>query len=176
VCELNRIHIHAPCVNWSAGFSYPHPRACPLIGSFCCGLLIVTAEKVKATEISYLDARLLVTFLRGFILWQQGTYFYVWLWYKRERTSKHSALWLILGGYAPSYKSDSLVFRCSFYYLICEYCFIIIILLVIIIYCRSYSKRYKSFHQTLVPHSIKRLWDVTENHSYFFAFIKWMSL
>jgi hypothetical protein len=24
-----------------------------------------------------------------------------WLWYKRERTSKHSAIWFILGGYAP---------------------------------------------------------------------------
>jgi hypothetical protein len=32
--------------------------------------------------------------------------------------SKHLSIWLILGSYAPSYKSDSLVFRCSFYYLI----------------------------------------------------------
>jgi hypothetical protein len=37
VTELNRIHIHAQCVNWSAGISYPHSRACPLIGSFCPG-------------------------------------------------------------------------------------------------------------------------------------------
>jgi hypothetical protein len=37
VSELNRIHIHAQCVNWSAGISYPHCRACPLIGPFCLG-------------------------------------------------------------------------------------------------------------------------------------------
>jgi hypothetical protein len=37
VSELNRIHIHAQCVNWSEGMRYPHCRACPLIGSFCLG-------------------------------------------------------------------------------------------------------------------------------------------
>jgi hypothetical protein len=83
---------------------------------FCWGLLIVAAEKGKMTEMSDSDARSLVTFFKGFILWQQGMCFYVWLWYKREKTSKHSATWFILGGYAPSYKSDSLVFRCCFYY------------------------------------------------------------
>jgi hypothetical protein len=66
---------------------------------------------------SYSDASLLFIFFRCFILLQQGTCFYVWLWYKRERISKHSAIWLILGGYAPSYKSNSLAFRCSSYYL-----------------------------------------------------------
>jgi hypothetical protein len=35
---------------------------------FSWGLLILTAEKGKATEMSYLDARSLVTFLRGLIL------------------------------------------------------------------------------------------------------------
>jgi hypothetical protein len=88
-------------VNWSAGISYRHSRACPLIGSFLLKLLIVTAEKAKATEVSYLDACSLVTFLRGFILGQQGTCFCVWLWYKRERTSKHLAIWLILGVTLP---------------------------------------------------------------------------
>ena len=93
------------------------PEHAHWLAHFCWGLHIVTAEKGKATEMSYSDVRSLVHFCRGFILWQQGTCFYVWLWYKRERTPKHSAIWLILGGYAPSYKSDSLVFRCSFYYL-----------------------------------------------------------
>jgi hypothetical protein len=37
------------------------------LAHFCWGLLIVTEEKVKATEISYSDARSLVTFYRGFI-------------------------------------------------------------------------------------------------------------
>jgi hypothetical protein len=46
VSELNRIHIRAQCrVNWSAGLSYPHSRACLLIGSFCWGLLIVTTDR-----------------------------------------------------------------------------------------------------------------------------------
>jgi hypothetical protein len=69
------------------------------LAHFCWGLLIVTKEKV--TEISYSDARSLVTFSRGFIFWQQGTCFYVWLWYKRARTSKHSTIWIILGGLRP---------------------------------------------------------------------------
>jgi hypothetical protein len=38
-------------------------------------------------------------FFLGFILWQQETCFYVWIWYKRERASKHSAIWFILGVY-----------------------------------------------------------------------------
>jgi hypothetical protein len=29
--------MHAQCVNWSTGISYPHSRACPLIGSFLLG-------------------------------------------------------------------------------------------------------------------------------------------
>jgi hypothetical protein len=92
------------------------PEHAHWLAHFCWGLLIVTAEKQKATGMSYSDPRSLVTFFWGFILWHQGTCFYVWLWYKRERTSKHWAIWLILGGYAHSYKSNSLVFRCSFYY------------------------------------------------------------
>jgi hypothetical protein len=36
--ELNRLHIHVQCINWRAGISYPHSRACPLIGSFLMGL------------------------------------------------------------------------------------------------------------------------------------------
>jgi hypothetical protein len=93
------------------------PEHAHWLAHFCWGLHIVTADKGKATEMSNSDVRSLVHFCRGFILWHQGTCFYVWLWYKKERTPKHSAIWLILGGYAPSYKSDSLVFRCSFYYL-----------------------------------------------------------
>jgi hypothetical protein len=82
VSKLNRIHIHVHCVNWSAGISYPHSTACPLTGSFLLGFSYCDG----ATEISYSDARSLVTFSRDFILWQLGTCFYVWLWYKRERT------------------------------------------------------------------------------------------
>jgi hypothetical protein len=73
------------------------PEHANWLAYFYWSLLIVTAEKGQATEISYWDARSLVIFFRGFILWQQETCFCVWLWYKRERTSKHSAIWLILG-------------------------------------------------------------------------------
>jgi hypothetical protein len=34
---LNCIHIHEQCVNWSAGISYSHFRAFPLIGLFLLG-------------------------------------------------------------------------------------------------------------------------------------------
>jgi hypothetical protein len=60
------------------------PEHAHWLANFCWGLLIGTAWKVKATEISYLNARSLVTFLRGFILWQLGTCFNVWLWQKRK--------------------------------------------------------------------------------------------
>jgi hypothetical protein len=46
---------------------------------FVRGLHIVTTEKEIAIEISYSDARFLVTFLWGVILWYQGTCFYVCL-------------------------------------------------------------------------------------------------
>jgi hypothetical protein len=68
---------------------------------FCWGLLIVAAEKGKTTEISHSEARSLVTYFWGFKLWQQRTCCYVRIWYKRERTSKHSAIWDILGGSPP---------------------------------------------------------------------------
>jgi hypothetical protein len=47
-----------------------------------------------------------------------GNVLFFCLWYKRERSSAHSAIWFILRGYAPtpSYKSDVLMFRCSLYY------------------------------------------------------------
>jgi hypothetical protein len=95
---------------------------------FCWGLLTVTTEKGKATEISYSDTRSLVGF---HILTTGNVFLCLTIWFKRERTSKRSAIWLILRGYAPSYKSDNHVFRCSFYYL--NFCGLSIKLLVIYI-------------------------------------------
>jgi hypothetical protein len=51
------------------------PEHAHWLAHFCWGLLIVTAEKGKATEMSYLNARSLVTFLQGFKLWQQERVF-----------------------------------------------------------------------------------------------------
>jgi hypothetical protein len=53
VSELNRIHIHAPCVNWSTGIYYPHSEHAHRLAHFRRGLHIVTAEKGKATKMSY---------------------------------------------------------------------------------------------------------------------------
>jgi hypothetical protein len=52
VSEINRIHIHAQCVNWSACIRYPPSRAC-LLAQFCWGLLIVTAEKESDRNIIF---------------------------------------------------------------------------------------------------------------------------
>jgi hypothetical protein len=115
---LNRIHIHVQCViNWNTGISYAYSRACPLIGSFCPGFTYCDDRERDSNGNVIFRCSFIGYILWSFILRYQGTCFYVWLWYKNERTSKHSTIWFILGGYAPSYKSDSLVFRCSFYYL-----------------------------------------------------------
>jgi hypothetical protein len=113
---LVKIYMHS-ALTWVQVLVTHTPEHANWLAHFLLGFTYCDDRKWKATEKSYLDARSSVTFLRSFILWQQGTCFFVWLWYKRERTSKHSAIWYIFGGYAPSYKSDSLVFRCSFYYL-----------------------------------------------------------
>jgi hypothetical protein len=87
---------------------------------FVRGLPIVTTEKGIAMEIYYSDARSLVTFFWGFKLWYQGTCFYVWQ--KRKNIKTLGNLMYTRGlGYAPTYKSDSLMFRCSFYYLSSQY-------------------------------------------------------
>jgi hypothetical protein len=118
VSELNRIHIHTQCDNWSAGISYPHSRACPLIGSFLLGFTYCDGRERENDGNIIFRCSFIGHFSPGFHIATTGNVFlYIWLWYKRERTTKHSAIWIILGGYAPSYKSDSLVFRCSFYYL-----------------------------------------------------------
>jgi hypothetical protein len=58
--ELNRIHkyMHSALVT-------RNPEHVHWLAHFCWGLLIVTTEKGKATEISYSDARSLVTFFSG---------------------------------------------------------------------------------------------------------------
>jgi hypothetical protein len=83
---------------------------------FVWGLHIVTTEKGIAIEISYSDARSLVTFFWGFILWHQGTCFYFWLWYKRKNI-KTLGNQIYTRGLRPLVQSDSLVFRCPFYYM-----------------------------------------------------------
>jgi hypothetical protein len=98
---LNRIHIHAPCVNWSAGISYPHSRACPLIGSFLLGFTYCDGRERESDRNVISRCSFIGSFLPGFHIVIQGTCFYVWLWYKRERTPKHSAIWFILGATPP---------------------------------------------------------------------------
>jgi hypothetical protein len=117
VSELNRIHIHAQCVNWSAGISYPHCRACPLIGSFLLGFTYCDGRQSESDKNIIFRCSFIGSFLPGFQIVTTGNEFLCLTMIQKRNNIKHSAIWLILGRYAPSYKSDSLVFRCSFYYL-----------------------------------------------------------
>jgi hypothetical protein len=101
VSELNRIHIHAHCVNWSAGIRYPHSTACPLIGSFLLGFTYCNGRKRENDRNDIFRCSFIgYYFLEFYIVTTGNVFFYVWLWYKREKTSKHSAIWLILVGYS----------------------------------------------------------------------------
>jgi hypothetical protein len=56
--ELNCIHIHALCVNWSASISYSHSRACPLTGSILLGFTYCDSrERLLFPWVSYFDNR-----------------------------------------------------------------------------------------------------------------------
>jgi hypothetical protein len=65
VSELNSIHKHAQCVNWSVGISYPHYRACPLTGSFLQVFTYCDGRETESDEILYSDASSLVIFFSG---------------------------------------------------------------------------------------------------------------
>jgi hypothetical protein len=66
----------------------------PLISSLCWGLLIVTAEKGKAIEILYSDARLLVTFFTHNLTTGNVFFMFDYDTKEKKKTSKHSAIWL----------------------------------------------------------------------------------
>jgi hypothetical protein len=84
---------------------------------FWWGLLVVTTKKRKATEISYQMLVHWLLFSCGFILWHWDCDFMFDYDTKEEEHQNTRQFDLYLGGYVPSYKSDNLVFRCSFYYL-----------------------------------------------------------
>jgi hypothetical protein len=100
---------------------------------FCLGLLIVTPDKVKAIEISYWDAHLLVTF-SGVSYYNNREFVFMFSMIQK-RKNKHQntqqsdltqglcplvQIRLKLRRYAPLLKSVSLMFCCSLYYL-CHY-------------------------------------------------------
>jgi hypothetical protein len=117
-CGLNRIHIHAQCGNWSAGISYPHSRTCPLIGSFLLGFTYCDGRERKSDRNVIFRCSFIGSFLPGFHIVTTGNVLLcLTMIQKRKDTKTLSNLINTRGGYAPSYKSDSLVFRCSFYYL-----------------------------------------------------------
>jgi hypothetical protein len=103
VSELNRIHIHEQCGNWSEGISYPHSRSYPLIGSFLLGFTYCDGRERESGRNIIFRCLIIGYFFPGLKLCQQGTCFYVWLLYKRERTPKHSAIWFILGALSITY-------------------------------------------------------------------------
>jgi hypothetical protein len=99
VLELNRIHtsIYAQCVNLSADIRYPHSRACQLIGSFLLGFTYCDVRERESDRNIIFRWSCIAYLIPGFhILTTSNVFFYIWLWYKRERTSKHSAIWFIL--------------------------------------------------------------------------------
>jgi hypothetical protein len=58
------IYIHAQCVNWSAGISYQHSRACPLIGSFLVGFTYLDGrerESCSSTDYFFLRFHIVTT-------------------------------------------------------------------------------------------------------------------
>jgi hypothetical protein len=90
LCQsLNRIvHIHAQCV---------HSWAIPLIGSFLSGVYILWHRESESDRNIIFRFWFIGYFVLGFHIVASGYVFLMVDWYKRERTSKHSAIWLILG-------------------------------------------------------------------------------
>jgi hypothetical protein len=78
------------------------PEHAHWLAHFCWCLLIVTEEKGKATEISYSDARSLVTFSRGFILWQQGMCFFMLTMIQKRKNTKTLGNLINTWGATPS--------------------------------------------------------------------------
>jgi hypothetical protein len=66
VSGLNRIHIHAQCVYWSAGISYPHSRACPLIGSFLLGFTYCNGRERESDRNVIFRCSFIGSFFSGF--------------------------------------------------------------------------------------------------------------
>jgi hypothetical protein len=57
--------IHAQCINWSAGISSSHSRACPLIGSFLLGFTYCGGREMDS------DGNIIFrcSFIGNFFLW-----------------------------------------------------------------------------------------------------------
>jgi hypothetical protein len=113
VSELNRIQIHAQCIKTVTGVQVsvtctPNLLHVHWLAHFFWHLLIVMTDKGIMTEMSYSDARLLVTFFLGFHIVTTVNMFLFLPTIKKWKNIR----------YAPSYKSDSLVFQCSFYYIL----------------------------------------------------------
>jgi hypothetical protein len=77
----------------------PHSRACPLIGSFLLGFAYCDGREGESDRNIILRCSFIGYFSPGFHIVIKWNVFYVWQWYKSERTSKQSAIWLILNGY-----------------------------------------------------------------------------
>jgi hypothetical protein len=108
--ELNRMHIHAQCVNWSAGISYPHSRECPLICSFLLGFTYCDGRERESDRIIIFRCSFICFFLPGFHIVTTGNVFLCLTMIQKRKNIKTLGNLIYTRGYAPSYKSDSLVF------------------------------------------------------------------
>jgi hypothetical protein len=87
VSGLNRIHIHAQCV------SYPHSRACPLIGSFLLGLTYCDGRERESDRNVILRCSFMGSFLPGFNIVTTGNVLLCLIMIqKRKNTKTHGNL------------------------------------------------------------------------------------
>jgi hypothetical protein len=118
VSGLNRIHIHAQCVTWSAGISYPYSRACPLIGSFLLGFTYCDCRERKSGRIIIFRCSFIGYFFMGFHIVATGNVFLCLTMIQIRKNIKTLGNLINTRGLCPLVQmADSLVFRCSFYYL-----------------------------------------------------------
>jgi hypothetical protein len=105
-CVRVKAYIHAQCVNWSAGISNPHSRACPSISSFLLGFTYCDDSEREIDRNIIFRCSFIGYFYLGFHIVTTGKAFLCLTMIQKRKNI------------APTHKSDSLVFRCSVYYLI----------------------------------------------------------
>jgi hypothetical protein len=98
--------MHAHSIKWNAGISYPHSRACPMIGSFLLRFTYCDNRVRDRDSNIIFRCSFIGYFFSGVLYCDNRDRVSVFAYDTKWGTSKH----------APLYKSDCLIFRCSFYY------------------------------------------------------------
>jgi hypothetical protein len=88
VSGFNRIHIHAQCVYWSAGISYPHSRACPLIGSCLLGFTYCDGRERESDRNIIFRCSFIGSILPGFHIVTTGNVFLCLTMIQKRKNTK----------------------------------------------------------------------------------------